>query len=102
MAGRTSSASRMVAKGTKATPSPILRLQLGGDLQGEPRLADTAGTGQGEQRHGLPPQQIEGGAQLALPPQQGRARMRQQGDKGTRHRGHPKHEPPRIRGRWRT
>ncbi len=53
-----------------------------GDLQGEARLADTAGAGQREQPHPIVSQQRRRGRYLLASPEQGCRRDRQRGDIG--------------------
>ena len=77
----------------------VVRLQLGGDLQGEARLAHAAGTGQGEQGDSLLlPQARAATAISRSPAEEGRARVGERGHDGTCHAGHPWYESSRKRG----
>ena len=70
--GRTSSGSRIAARGTKWTPSANAAGEVGGDLEGQAGLADAAGTGQGHEAHIVPSQKIADGRRLPLAADEGR------------------------------
>ncbi len=75
--GSTRAGSAIAARGTKATPSGKSPAEAGSDLERQPRLADPARTGQGDQAHVRAAQQPGDRRDLGLAADEGGQRGRQ-------------------------